>query len=146
MKLNRTLPITMILSLALATGASHATEKVYKWKDKRGVIHYSSQAPGDAEYEVVKKNRSSKPEEKKNKKMEKDLLDSAKNKATEEARKAKMAEQEKQMAKYCDSLKERLSTVQSGQLIKVNGEFMSGEARDKEIKDLNGKISADCAS
>lgn len=151
MKLNRILSILMMVCIALTANLSYASGKVYKWKDKRGTIHYSSTTPSGVEYEVVKKSLKKKSVDGRHNKTEKDLLDKAKTEEASQARKEQTEQLEKQMAAYCTSLKERLATVQSGQLIKVKGksgadEFMTDTARDQEIQSLNQKISADCNS
>lgn len=146
MKLNRILSISMMACIALTTHLSHAEEAVYKWKDKRGIIHYSSKIPNGVEYEVVKKNLKKKSVDGRHHKAEQELLDKAKTEEASQTRKEQTEQLNKQMAAYCTSLKERLATVQSGQLIKIKGKFMSGDERDKEIQSLNKKISADCKS
>lgn len=151
MKFNRTVLLLTITSLSLFSGLSRASETVYKWKDARGMVHYSSKVPAGTDYEVVKKNLKKKAVNNSAKKTEKKLLDEAKTRQDSAAQKEKTAAYKKEMAAYCTSLKDRLAAIQSGQLIKVknasgDSQYMSDIAREQETKSLNQKISADCAS
>ena len=43
----------MVLAVVVA-GAVHASERVYKWVDKDGVVHYGQQPPPEAKSEAIK--------------------------------------------------------------------------------------------
>lgn len=149
MKLRHILPTVLMAAVALSSGSAYSSEKVYKWKDNRGIVHYSSKVPNDVKYEEVKNGLKKKVVDNQSQ-SRKEFLEKMNKEREANAQKEKVAEQEKQMTEYCNSLKARLGTVQSGQLIKTkneNGEmeYLSGTARDQEIKSLNEKISADCS-
>lgn len=147
MKLRHFLSALIIGSTALTISVSHAAEeKVYKWKDSRGIVHYSSKVPTDVSYEEVKRGIKKKVLNDNQDKSRKEFLDKMNKEREAKDQKAQLAEQKEQMTAYCNSLKARLATVQSGQLIKIKGKFMSGDERDKEINSLNAKIAEDCAS
>lgn len=147
MKLHLFLSGLIIGSMALTTSVSHATdEKVYKWKDNRGIVHYSSKVPNDVQYEEVKRGLKKKVFNDNQNQSRKEFLEKMNKEREAKAQKEQLAEQKEQMTAYCNSLRARLATVQSGQLIKVKGKLMSGDERDQEISSLNAKISEDCSS
>lgn len=45
--------IACALFLALAGAATAAPEKVYKWTDEKGVVHYGQQPPSEAKAEAI---------------------------------------------------------------------------------------------
>lgn len=49
----RTLAMMCSLVVLVATGAVHAQDKVYRWKDADGVTHYSDEPPADGSAEEM---------------------------------------------------------------------------------------------
>ncbi len=49
---------TFLIAIAICVSSSVMAEKMFKWKDEKGVTHYTQTAPKDRTYEVIEVKQS----------------------------------------------------------------------------------------
>ena len=95
----------MILAVVIA-GAVHASERVYKWLDKDGVVHYGQQPPPEAKSEAIRVQKGfSAPDTE-----EPNELSPAEKKAAEEA-------------EYCKAATQNFETLSGGQEVQRKDQY-----------------------
>ncbi len=134
---------TLIISVAVFMSASiaqAAAEKIYKWKDEKGIWHYDQRPPYQTPAEVIKPQTGhsdpvsySKPE----------------NEATKAANvEGEKAAPAKDRAR-CESARRNLETLKTYTRIRVKGDdgefrFLTPDEQAQKIKEANAAIQEDC--
>ena len=141
----------LLCTLALAASA----DQMYKWVDKDGHVHYSQTPPPSTSVQAQSVNISAPPPDPVTVQNEQNLSQQIqdKNKQAQDAaqKQQQNAQQQAQQKKYCDSLRERLATLQVGGRTstvdaKGNVSYLSDDQRNKQIQDVQDQINKDCGS
>jgi hypothetical protein len=147
MELNMRAPVLMCsLVILLATGITHAQDKVYRWKDADGVTHYSDEPPAQGsaeEFEVNVPPPASEP-------PAADPVDAT---ATGEESPPDDAEAARaaQNQQACNVARANLATLEANLVVNmdIDGdgtvETLSVEQRDAQIASNRAAIEAYCA-
>ncbi|MFZ6050214.1 DUF4124 domain-containing protein [Pseudomonas sp. CR3202] len=143
-------------SLLLVMASSAMASQVYKWVDAQGITHFGAQPPeGQAATTVntsIPKPRPSLPRlDSEQPKPEASLPKNepmGDQKAIDEKVKAKVASQEAERRKYCETIRTNLAQLQNNPRLRTeeNGEVrrLKEEERQSRIKDAEKAIRENC--
>jgi hypothetical protein len=153
MSMKQLIIATMSMVILLGSGAAPA-EKIYKWTDAEGNVHYGSQKPADAPAEKMQVDTGLTGTN-----TGAEALDKMKQEADDEARRIKeegIPEQPpvpslpmKEVKRRCAAAKQDLATIQARGQLKERDEqgnisFVSEEARQQRIKQAQKQIKEYC--
>jgi hypothetical protein len=140
-----TAPLTLALSFMFAANLTIAApEKVYKWTDEKGLVHYSERPPLGTQTELVKPDIShSEP-------VSYDVPSD--DKAKEGNKVAKKADGEKGALKdpeRCDSARKNLETLKTYARIKFKGDdgqyrFLTPDEQQQKTNEASKAIEESC--
>ena len=145
--------IATLSTVILFSSAAVLAEKIYKWTDAEGKVHYGSEKPADADAEKMKVNTDKTGVESGT------ALDDLKQQVDDEAEKIKEegipaqppvpSLSMKEVKKRCQAAKQDLATIQSrGQLRErdANGEirYVSDEDKQRRVKAAKQQVREYC--
>jgi len=145
--------IATLSTVILFSSAAVLAEKIYKWTDAEGKVHYGSEKPADADAEKMKVNTDKTGVESGT------ALDDLKQQVDDEAERIKEegipaqppvpSLSMKEVKKRCQAAKQDLATIQSrGQLRErdANGEirYVSDEDKQRRVKAAKQQVREYC--
>ncbi len=132
------------VTLAPAVGAS---ESIYKWVDDEGITHYAQQPPPDRDAQLVTPNTASSPAQ-----------DSGQSSRDAQQSEASAGEQNEgdngdapqNMTEFCNQLRERIATLESGDPVSVRQaddtlERLSDDERAQQLERARGQLQQHCS-